>query len=532
MCVDFHSHLQPQKLSAHNSSRDESDLDDSKDLNSSSSSNSRNFSKFSLTKDTSIINYLDANATVAACVHHFTLYDLTARGFVRPFCLAYVSYEKNKPIGFFEQIRAKFTEITDLLKKSNFNAFKHELEQRCLDIKFTRDLFVKWCEAPLNSELSNSRQRMAKDYSIDNKTFARLNSSCSNDTNKNLQIHAIDNLLKEMESVLTVVVDELKSKNWLVNTKRKPKSDLLMVNKFDDEDFGQQKCASAVEQSFVNENADLKPRSSTYPLNKEELTIKIDDPSKKKANKKPRLDYNYVFRKPKLLKNILIGNLGGSLESQANLLNDLGSQAETIAANLQNLDQVNAFQPKPKLMKRLHQLCLETAKQAINELRLMQRYFSTPYYLLKFKELTSNTQNQSSRKASKSESINRELKSKNCNLFWSITLGNCVIADFSTNIDTFNLNKYALIKKSNIYNKNLKVVSDNSKKITRKPPKYQAAANKKLSIDKNEFIKSIEGVDINSGDSKYCNEKTLTATQNESKEDYDDRNSSKIFVIV
>ena len=43
------------------------------------------------------------------------------------------------------------------------------------------------------------------------------------------------------------------------------------------------------------------------------------------------------------------------------------------------------------------------------------------------------------------------------NLLWSITLGNCLVADFSTNIDTFNLNKYALIKKSNVYNKNLKV---------------------------------------------------------------------------
>ena len=114
-------------------------------------------------------------------------------------------------------------------------------------------------------------------------------------------------------------------------------------------------------------------------------------------------------------------------------------------------------------MKRFHQLCSDTARQAINELRLMQRYYSTPYHLLKYKEITSVGNEPFSDKNKLKKS------SANYNLFWSITLGNCLIADFSTNIDTFNLNKYALIKKSNIFNRNMKVanVSKFNKKVNK-----------------------------------------------------------------
>lgn len=84
-------------------------------------------------------------------------------------------------------------------------------------------------------------------------------------------------------------------------------------------------------------------------------------------------------------------------------------------------------------MKRLHQLSVDTAKQAINELRLMQRHFSTPSYLLKYKKLTQTA---------------NESKS---NLFWSITIGDCIMSDFSTSIDTLNLNKQSFERKTNSF---------------------------------------------------------------------------------
>ena len=204
MCVDFHSHLQF--------------LQSQETLNSNKT--------FSLTKDTSIINYWDTNSTlVTACVHHFTLYDLDARGFVRPFCLAYISYDQ-KSIGFFEQIRKKFTDVTNLFKKSNLNVFRNELEQRCADLKFTREFFLEWSaffdQKKFNSETNEEDSKfqsvinkLVNDMKLDEKSVARLNYSCSSDMAKQHQLATIENMINEMENMLSVIMDELKNKYWL-----------------------------------------------------------------------------------------------------------------------------------------------------------------------------------------------------------------------------------------------------------------------------------------------------------------------------
>lgn len=88
-------------------------------------------------------------------------------------------------------------------------------------------------------------------------------------------------------------------------------------------------------------------------------------------------------------------------------------------------------------MKRLHQLSMKTAKNAINEMRLMHSYFTTPYYLIKFRDIDKNKIDFST--------INLKI----LNYFWSFIFGNSVIDDFSTNIESMNLDKYSLIKKDN-----------------------------------------------------------------------------------
>jgi hypothetical protein len=470
MCVDFHSHLQPHKLNETRSSSVDytNEHDNSANLNQSSSS-FKSFSKFSLTKDTSIINYWDTNSTVTACVHHFTLYDLAARGFVRPFCLAYISYEKNKPIGFFDQIRNRFTEITDLLKKSNFNLFKHELDQRCLDLKFTRDFFSKWSNGKPDGNHSSSnttdqekldyRLKLAEDFKIDKKTFARLNASCSNEQIKNLQISAIDNLFSEMENVLSVVHNELKVKNWFIKNSPKEVKTTLISNlsmEINENDNGKtfQKSTSAVDPKLLEEEMQLKERSLTYPIGEFPTLNLVNQTLVNNISKSKEKD-KYRLSRPKLVKTILIENLSLSGFQNANAGIDFLNMGNSEIS----LDQQ---QNQPKIMKRFHQLCSDTARQAINELRLMQRHFSTPYHLLKYKELTRMGNSEIF-----SYKNNQNARSNSSNLFWSITLGNSLIADFSTNIDTFNLNKYALIKKSNIYNRNVKIsnISKFNKKV-------------------------------------------------------------------
>ncbi len=97
-----------------------------------------------------------------------------------------------------------------------------------------------------------------------------------------------------------------------------------------------------------------------------------------------------------------------------------------------------------KTMKRLHHLSKHTARQAINEMHLMRVYFSTPHYLLKFRDIL----DQHSHHYHQNQQQNKHLDG--INHFWSITTGSCVIDDFSTSIDTVSLNKYSFLKRTSL----------------------------------------------------------------------------------
>lgn len=62
-----------------------------------------------------------------AYVHYFTLYDLRARGFVRPLCLAYISSDHHKLHRIFPQLRDHFSKVTQVMKVNNRQHFKNEI---------------------------------------------------------------------------------------------------------------------------------------------------------------------------------------------------------------------------------------------------------------------------------------------------------------------------------------------------------------------------------------------------------------------
>jgi hypothetical protein len=222
------------------------------------------------------------------------------------------------------------------------------------------------------------------------------------------------------------------------------------------------------EITLITPNHDDKlksTRSNTYPSNG---TINNNHTKKTNNNQKTnhlhlhnhKLEYtnsSYHLHKPKIYTNILIGN-----STAINTLFQFNDNIIESQTNFMLSQSLNSSFSIPigsaKKFKRLHQLCVDTAKQAINELRLMHYHFSKPYYLLKYKQIaSSNLSNYSN--ISNSVSYNSTLNNVSANsssnfcnqsnLFWSITLGDCKIADFSTQIDLFNLNKSALIKKTN-----------------------------------------------------------------------------------
>ncbi|KPP68918.1 smith-Magenis syndrome chromosomal region candidate protein 8-like [Scleropages formosus] len=80
----------------------------------------------------------DSKEGAFAYVHHLTLYDLEARGFVRPFCMAYVSADERKIMRQFLQLSSEFSKASECLKTGNRKAFANEIEKKLKDLEYTR----------------------------------------------------------------------------------------------------------------------------------------------------------------------------------------------------------------------------------------------------------------------------------------------------------------------------------------------------------------------------------------------------------
>ncbi|ROI62432.1 Guanine nucleotide exchange protein smcr8b [Anabarilius grahami] len=105
----------------------------------------------------------DSREGVFAYVHHLTLYDLEARGFVRPFCLAYVSSDENKIIQQFQQLSTEFSRVSECLKTGNRKNFANELEIKLRNLEYTRVMLLREKERELNNasvKCTNEREWM------------------------------------------------------------------------------------------------------------------------------------------------------------------------------------------------------------------------------------------------------------------------------------------------------------------------------------------------------------------------------------
>ncbi|XP_007901728.2 guanine nucleotide exchange protein smcr8a [Callorhinchus milii] len=93
----------------------------------------------------------DSKEGAFAYVHHLTLYDLEARGFVRPFCMAYISADENKIMLQFQELSHEFSRASECLKTGNRKAFAGELEKKLQDLEYTRNVLHNETEIQKNS---------------------------------------------------------------------------------------------------------------------------------------------------------------------------------------------------------------------------------------------------------------------------------------------------------------------------------------------------------------------------------------------
>ncbi|KAM9392030.1 guanine nucleotide exchange protein smcr8a [Pholidichthys leucotaenia] len=82
----------------------------------------------------------DSKEGAFAYVHHLTLYDLEARGFVRPFCMAYVTADEKKIMLQFQELSLRFSQASECLKAGNRRAFAKELQRKLQDLEFTHSV--------------------------------------------------------------------------------------------------------------------------------------------------------------------------------------------------------------------------------------------------------------------------------------------------------------------------------------------------------------------------------------------------------
>jgi hypothetical protein len=103
-----------------------------------------------------------------AYVHHFTLHDYFARGYVRPAVVAFVSDNWAKIMGCFDELFRIVSKITRVWKTGNRRVFLADLVKRAQDLEATRDAIrtnrsklPASAEAEIEAELEDIRRRKA-----------------------------------------------------------------------------------------------------------------------------------------------------------------------------------------------------------------------------------------------------------------------------------------------------------------------------------------------------------------------------------
>lgn len=75
-----------------------------------------------------------------AYVHYFALNDIQARGYLRQYCLCYITNTPSKLTDNFEKLQKDFFEVTALFKCGNHRVFGKDLEHRLADLEYSKEL--------------------------------------------------------------------------------------------------------------------------------------------------------------------------------------------------------------------------------------------------------------------------------------------------------------------------------------------------------------------------------------------------------
>lgn len=96
----------------------------------------------SFMEDTQVV-ISETSEDAYAYVHHFTIMDVLARGYVRPFCVSYITRHPTKIMENFADMLEKFIKISEAFKKGNQLVFLSDIEKRMADLHHTKQMLEK-----------------------------------------------------------------------------------------------------------------------------------------------------------------------------------------------------------------------------------------------------------------------------------------------------------------------------------------------------------------------------------------------------
>lgn len=92
-----------------------------------SNNSGESLSRFSLDQDVQML-MSEPKENAEAIVSYMTVYDLHARGNERPYCICYISQDKNKMLLFFEDIAKAISKIVTYIHRRNYEVFLKDLK--------------------------------------------------------------------------------------------------------------------------------------------------------------------------------------------------------------------------------------------------------------------------------------------------------------------------------------------------------------------------------------------------------------------
>ncbi|KAM3588725.1 hypothetical protein VKS41_001163 [Umbelopsis sp. WA50703] len=92
---------------------------------------------FRIPEDAQIYSY-DSEGKFYSFTQYLTLFDISARGYVRPVSISYVTKDPHKILPRFSIFMERFSKVSKILKLGNFPNFVRDLHNRLQDLEFTQ----------------------------------------------------------------------------------------------------------------------------------------------------------------------------------------------------------------------------------------------------------------------------------------------------------------------------------------------------------------------------------------------------------